>query len=258
MTQIWPSKTPYIKTYRLPTPLLIYQLALIPGSLLTGFLLSPLLYLSRHIARRPVRRLRFPEEKQKHRRLLALGFYAGTVLIVGGLIGLWTRWCLGNRDPWVWAVLWLMEGRRKWTRPALLAYWAALGSLSVAGWNRQLARNRRYRHRPMGSAALDSVSAPASFDPSRLHASQGIQNSDPSTPATPIPDTGPLGLSFPNLPNLPNLPQLANGANVATDLLDAADKHVPTLTLNARRKFFHALTVVMFVPGIALDVRDCI
>lgn len=41
---------------------------------------------------------------------------------------------------------------------------------------------------------------------------------------------------------------------LATDLLDAADKHVPTLKLNARRKFFHALTVVMFVPGVAFDV----
>jgi hypothetical protein len=50
----------------------------------------------------------------------------------------------------------------------------------------------------------------------------------------------------------------ANGVGVsavATDLLDAADKHVPTLSLNARRKFFHALAVVMFLPGVLLDVR---
>ncbi|GJE94508.1 dolichol kinase sec59 [Phanerochaete sordida] len=261
ISRILPSITPFIKTYRLPTPLLIYQLALIPGSLLTGFLLSPLLYLSRHIARRPVRRLRFPEEKQKHRRLLALGFYAGSVLIVGGLIGLWTRWCLGNRDPWIWGVFWLLEGRRPWARPALLAYWAALGSLSVAGWNRQLARNRRYRHRPMNSIVPEpGVVVPTSFDSSRLHSgTQAAALSDPSVPPSPSSETGPYGLSFPNLSNLPNLPnlsnlpQLANGANVATDLLDAADKHVPTLTLNARRKFFHGLAVLMFVPGVALD-----
>lgn len=58
--------------------------------------------------------------------------------------------------------------------------------------------------------------------------------------------------------NLPTLPNLPNGANVtmrATDLLDAADKHVPTLGLNARRKFFHALAVAMFLPGVALDVQ---
>jgi hypothetical protein len=66
-----------------------------------------------------------------------------------------------------------------------------------------------------------------------------------------------LGMTFPNLPNLPSLPNLTNGVSmthVATDLLDAADKHVPTLKLNARRKFFHGLAVVMLVPGVALDV----
>ncbi|XP_006459296.1 Tco6 SGD histidine kinase sensor protein [Agaricus bisporus var. bisporus H97] len=65
-----------------------------------------------------------------------------------------------------------------------------------------------------------------------------------------------LGMTFPNLPNLPSLPNLPNGVrvtHVATDLLDAADRHVPTLKLNARRKFFHGLAVVMFVPGVALD-----
>lgn len=43
-------------------------------------------------------------------------------------------------------------------------------------------------------------------------------------------------------------------SNVAMDWLDAADKHVPTLSVNARRKFFHALAVLMFIPGIAIDV----
>jgi dolichol kinase len=57
-----------------------------------------------------------------------------------------------------------------------------------------------------------------------------------------------LGLPFPTLPNGKNV------SDVATDLLDAADKHVPTLSLNARRKFFHALAVVMFLPGIIVDV----
>ena len=66
------------------------------------------------------------------------------------------------------------------------------------------------------------------------------------------------GLNFPNLiDNLPTLPNMPNGANVslrAADFLDAADKHVPTLSLNARRKFFHALAVAMFLPGVACDV----
>jgi hypothetical protein len=83
-------------------------------------------------------------------------------------------------------------------------------------------------------------------------AGAGAGQSDAGVPATQIFVTnttgGSLGLAFPNLSNLPN------GANVATDLLDAADKHVPTLSLNARRKFFHALAVVMFIPGVAFDV----
>jgi dolichol kinase len=228
--------------------------------------LSPLLYLSRHLARRPARRLKFPEEKPRQRRLLALGFYGGTLLIVGGLIGLWARWCLGNRDPWIWAVFWLLEGKTKWTRPALLAYWAALGSISVAGWNRQLARSRRYRTRSIITVTHEATVTPAPLTTETARAANAnaanvsLAN-DIRAPGSPAPETpNPLGLNFSNLPNLPNLsnlpnlPQLANGANVATELLDAADKHVPTLSLNARRKFFHVLAVVMFVPGVAVDV----
>lgn len=70
--------------------------------------------------------------------------------------------------------------------------------------------------------------------------------SNGSMPQSSLPATSTsLGLSFPNG---------ANVSNVATDWLDAANKRVPTLKLNARRKFFHALAVVMFVPGVALDV----
>lgn len=284
-SQLWPLTTPYIKTFRLPTPLLIFQIALIPGSLLTGFLLSPLLYLSRHIAQRPVRRLRFPQEKQKHRRLLALGFYSGTLLIVGGLIGLWTRWCLGGRDPWVYLIFWMLDGKNKWTRPALVAYWALLISLSVAGWTRQLARGKRRRQwnargsmQTANGVAGETLSAPTSprygmmsgqsgygatttiQSASQQSASVGAGGSaagpaelSDSASAAPGEGIAGYGIRLPNLPNLPDIPN-ANLANVATDLLDAADKRVPTLSVNARRKFFHALAVVMFVPGIAVDV----
>ena len=193
--------------------------------------------------------------------MLALGFYVGAVLIVGGLIGLWTRWLLGSRDPWVWALFWILGGKTKWSRPALLVYWAALGSISVAGWNRQLARSRRYRHRNVVNAAGDIVlNHHSTFDGAVRGTNAGhsssVEASDPSAPSTPPPESaGPLGLSFPNLPNLSNLPNGANMSNVAMDWLDAADKHVPTLSVNARRKFFHALAVLMFIPGIAIDVR---
>lgn len=238
--KLWPNKTPFIKTYRLPTPLLIFQVALIAGSLLTGFLLSPLLALSRHIAQRPVRRLKFPDEKPRHRRALAAGFYIGTIVIVAGLIGSWTWLCLGKRDPWLWAIFWIPQGKKKWTRPLLLGYWALLCSISVAGWNRQLSRSRRYK--PLN--AVNNLGDNGTLSASTIQTQKSTE--PPATTSTPG-----LGLGFANLPNLPNLP---NRTQVATELLDAADKHVPTLSINARRKFFHALAVVMFLPGVAIDV----
>ncbi|KAF8920229.1 hypothetical protein CPB85DRAFT_1429038 [Mucidula mucida] len=232
--RLWPLTTPFIKTYRVPTPLLIFQMALVAGSLFSGFLLSPILVLSRHIAQRPVRRLRLkPEDKLRQRRLLALGFYGGLFVIVVGVIGMWTRWCLGKRDPWLWVIFWLLEGRKKWSRPALLVYWALLGSLSVAGWSRQLARNRKFR--PWGVNG-ENLIVPGAVP---------IHTPPPPPPPDPVTGSGATPL--------PSPPILASGGSLATDLLDAADKHVPTLKLNARRKFFHALTVVMFVPGVAFD-----
>jgi dolichol kinase len=170
------------------------------------------------------------------------------VLIIGGLIGLWTRWCLGNRDPWLWVIFWVLEGRNQWSRPALLAYWGLLCSISVAGWNRQLARSRRYKSRGgTGETFIaNEATTSAVSTTSNSHALANGQLTD-SGPAPSSP--GPLTLTFPKLPNG------ANVSNAASDLMDAADKHVPTLGLNARRKFFHALAVAMFVPGIAYDVR---
>jgi len=212
--------------------------------------------------------MKYPEQKLRYRRLLALGFYAGTVIIVVGVIGTWTSWCLGKRNPWIWVIFWLLEGRKKWSRPALLVYWGLLGSLSVAGWTRQLARSRRFRAwnsagenlivPGAGStgSVLESTSSSPGTASGELPPMAPTNGQPPTFPLSPTVSTtsgvsGALGLTFPNLPNLPQLP---NGATVATDLLDAADKHVPTLRLNARRKFFHALTVVMFVPGVAFDV----
>jgi dolichol kinase len=244
---MWPVSTRLIKTYRLPTPLLIFQLALIMGSFTTGFLLSPLLVLSRHIAQRPVKRLRFPQEKQRHRRALAAAFYAGTVLIVGGLVGMWTRWCLDSRDPWLWVLWWLLEGKKWWTRPALLLYWGTLCSISVAGWNRQLARSRRYRPKNTSNAGNGDAAGTVDVQENVAERTDHAHIRD-NLPSTTCNGSGTLGLNFPNLPNGTNV------SNVAADLLDAADKHVPTLSINARRKFFHGLAVVMFLPGVIVDV----
>ncbi|KIY51824.1 hypothetical protein FISHEDRAFT_36430 [Fistulina hepatica ATCC 64428] len=231
IAKLWPVTTPFINTYRLPIPLLVFQIALIAGSFLVGFLLAPFLVLSRHVAQRPMRRLRRPEDKPRHRRFLALGFYIGSVLIIGGLIGMWARWCLGNRDPWLWVIFYIIEGARQWSRPALLIYWALLASISVAAWNRQLARSRRYRAKAVAS---ESVPSPWSADVVPPVSANGIASSFTAVNAAAL-----------------NLN--ANMTHVATDLLDAADKRVPILRLNARRKFFHALAVVMFLPGVTFD-----
>src|ERR1700748_3738418 len=113
--QVFYPNVAVIRTYRLPTPLLVFQHVLLPGSILIGFLLSPMLYLSRHIASRRFRH-RIPEEDLKwrrqnniQRRFLALGFYGFAALIVGGPIGLYTQWCLNRRNPWLWVLAWLLE-----------------------------------------------------------------------------------------------------------------------------------------------------
>lgn len=46
----------------------------------------------------------------------------------------------------------------------------------------------------------------------------------------------------------------ASLGGVASHMMDEMDQRLPVFSVNARRKFFHALAVVMFVPGIIFDV----
>lgn len=160
-----------------------------------------------------VHRLKRPSERLIQRKALALAFYTFAALIIGGLIGSWTRWCLGGHNPWLWTIFWIAEGK---TRPALLVYWAFLGTITVAAWSRQLMRSRKFQRSSM------TVPVDPSFAPD----------------APPSPQASTIGIK-----------------HVATDLFDAADRHVPTLSLNARRKSFHTLALVMFTPALAIDVR---
>ncbi|KAJ9106194.1 hypothetical protein QFC21_001338 [Naganishia friedmannii] len=205
------------------------RLALIPGSLLTGFLLSPLLVLSRKIAQKPAHRLRHPHEKELYRKALALGFYMGAAAICGGLIGFWVKWLLGWRDPWVWVAFWLTEGRHWWSRPILLAYWGLLAAISVGGWTRQL--NRARKRRAWSEATNTNGHSKISIHNSTAQAAMGTRQHSRKAGAVMDPGFG----------------------QVATQMLDAANQKLPVLSINARRKFFHALATVMFIPGIAID-----
>jgi hypothetical protein len=61
-------------------------------------------------------------------------------------------------------------------------------------------------------------------------------------------------------PTLPRTPsptidvKTAGLSGVASHMMDEMDQRLPVFSVNARRKFFHALAVVMFVPGIIVDV----
>ncbi|KAF7375160.1 Dolichol kinase [Mycena sanguinolenta] len=232
ISKIWPITTPYLKTYRLPTPLVVFQSALIGGPFLAGFLVAPFLVLSRHAAQTPIRRQRrqSPADALRTRKILAASAAGGVLLIVFGPLGLWTRWCLGNRDPWVWALRWVL-GRRR--RIALLGYWGALGSVSVAGWARQLARSRR----AAGMGAAVGVGLGSGMGGMGMSMSMGGMMGK-----------GPIAAAGNGTNDTPTTPTSALFA-VSGELLDRA----PTLGLNARRKFFHGLVVVMFIPGIAFD-----
>jgi dolichol kinase len=251
--------TSYVQTYRLPTPLLIFQLALIPGSFLTGILLSPLLVLSRHISQKPSHRLRFPEEKLLHRRYLALSFYTGTIVIVGGAVGMWTKWQLGWRDPWMWAIWWMAEGSRWWSRLGLLGYWGTLAAISVGGWELQLAKARKGRawisvgsNRNViavsPSPALTPVTGKNEIPASTTTSSLGVESARPASSTV-------TARSFAS-----TTASLTNGTTAGVEASSSTSRagrmmgKVPILSLNGRRKFFHGLAVLMFIPGIYIDV----
>lgn len=183
-----------------------------------GFLLSPLLYLSRHLAQRPLHRLRWPHKRDLHRRLLAGFFYVFAALFVGGALGLWVRWLLGQRDPWLWTIRFIVLGKHWWTRPGLIAYWLTCITGSIAGWQAVVSRAKRFR---TASSAIGK--------PFATQQHSGVaQSSANSTLAIPH--------------------------STARDVPLMKSKKTTHLSLNARRKFFHALAVIMYVPAIAIDV----
>ncbi|PWY97128.1 hypothetical protein BCV70DRAFT_81287 [Testicularia cyperi] len=240
VAKLLPVTTPYVKTFRRPTPLLIFQLALIVGTFMVGFLLSPLLYLSRNLAQKPTHRLRWPDKRDLHRRLLAGFFYLFATIYVVGVLGMWVRWMLVKRDPWIWTATFLLKGQKPWSRLALVGYWLLLVSVSISCWQAVVANAKRFRglgnsySRNHSSKASNAVNvAPASDAPG------GVEIAEPTKRNS--------GVHL-------NLNTLGGSASaLAKEHNTAAIKKAAHLSLNARRKFFHALAVALFVPGIALD-----
>ncbi|GAA5954161.1 hypothetical protein JCM21900_006948 [Sporobolomyces salmonicolor] len=272
---------PYIPpTFRSPTPVIAFQAVLIPGAFLSGFLLSPLLVISRHIASKPSHRLKWPTERERHRRLLALGVLIGLCTIVFLFLGAWAGWQLSSthrlRRPWLWALQFVYYGSsdgvllrdpsagwaRRWKRLLLCAYWGATIVSAVGGWQTHLVRARRIRMRN----GLE-VDRPAGAGKAKKDASGGNG-----------PGGGPKKLLGMGVPMPMSLGGGTSGASATTRTGDggnggsaspSASEQAPVMgrvgaesarqekavhaSLNMRRKFFHALAVLMFIPGIAID-----
>ncbi|CAO1635282.1 unnamed protein product [Parajaminaea phylloscopi] len=236
LAKLFPNSTLFLKTFRRATPLLIFQLALIVGTFFIGFLLSPLLYLSRHLAQKPVHRLRWPHKRDLHRRLLAGFFYLFAVAYIAGALGLWVRWLLGGRDPWIWTAYFVVSGQRWWTRPALIAHWVLCITASIAGWQAVVSRAKRFRSR---NTAPGTTSHKGNVPVKGSQASASVRGSH--------------GTGWGLAPGRASMIAHNRGGNAMNEALHSKVKKASHLSLNARRKFFHALAVVLYTPAIALD-----
>uniref|UniRef100_V5GRV4 dolichol kinase n=2 Tax=Kalmanozyma brasiliensis (strain GHG001) TaxID=1365824 RepID=V5GRV4_KALBG len=302
VAKLLPVTTPYVKTFRRPTPLLIFQLALIVGTFMIGFMLSPLLYLSRNLAQKPTHRLRWPDKRDLHRRLLAAFFYLFATLYVVGVLGMWVRWLLVRRDPWLWAVSFMLQGTKPWSRPVLVGYWVVLISVSISCWQAVVANAKRFRglgnsyHRtmlgskmPIGAAAANSSAAQLKMQQQQQQQINSAAPSDVVLSVSPN-SHAPGGVAATPVVVDPASAEANGGSDadhvngsavtgsesntnakrasgvqlklstfggtaslLAKEHNTAAVKKASHLSLNARRKFFHALAVMLFIPGIALD-----
>ncbi|SPC66302.1 related to SEC59 - Dolichol kinase [Ustilago sp. UG-2017b] len=313
VAKLLPVTTPYVKTFRRPTPLLIFQLALIVGTFIVGFLLSPLLYLSRNLAQKPTHRLRWPDKRDLHRRLLAAFFYLFAAIYVVGVLGMWVRWLLVRRDPWLWTLSFMLKGAKPWSRPVLVTYWVLLISISISCWQAVVSNAKRFRslansyNRPMlGPKPPNSTSAAGkSAAELKQQQQQTQQQLSQATPTNVVLSVSPNSHAPGGVEVIPEgldgsgsgekvsgngtqngmavngsagsgvsggqgesgntnskrgvgvnlkLSTLSGSASLlAKEHNTAAIKKASYLSLNARRKFFHALAVLLFLPGIALD-----
>lgn len=226
MVRLVPS---YVSLYlREPTVLLVFHMALIVGMLLVGLVLSPLLVLSRNLARRPTHRLRWPDKRNLHRRLLAMGFFVLSVTLVLGVLGPWVSWQLGGRNPWLYVIRFTLQGPTWWSRWALVGYWGVLCNIALLSI--QLMVNRVWQFATVG----DQVKTPP--------VTRGAV-----APATSAPRRAPTATQ-----RAGSMAAARFASRVEPDEGTSLGPQV-AVSVNGRRKFFHALAVFLFVPGLAWD-----
>lgn len=213
---------------REPTVLLVYHLALIVGMLLVGLVLSPLLVLSRNLARRPTHRLRWPDKRNLHRRLLAMGFFVLSIFLVLGVLGPWVSWQLGGRNPWLYVIRFTLQGPTWWSRWTLVGYWGLLCNIALLSI--QLMVNRVWQFATVGDQ---------------------VKTQPPTRAAAPLSTSAPR--------RVPTATQRAGSMAAARFACRTEPDESTSLgpqvavSVNGRRKFFHALAVLLFVPGLAWD-----
>lgn len=292
-------------TFRAPNALLVLQLALIVGTFSMGYLTSPLLYISRSLAQRPTHRLRWPEKRKGHRKILSASFYTLATIFIAAVLGPWTRWIL-HTNPWVWTLRFTLGlethasppgslGWRNWSASplALLAWWAGCLAATAIFW--ATATPGVFVAAGPGSAAgtykSASLSSTFSFWPWTRGGSPSLSHfgtrsrspfSSPSAPVHALPPEAGGMFSYPEHGaergkwTEAGAPMSASGdaAAVTMGLAGAGDKGKDEagtpgplstsnrskrpaiwLSLNAKRKFFHVLAIVMFIPGLLLNVR---
>lgn len=249
--------------------------------------MSPLLVISRHIAQKPSHRIKvsllsksayeclywtltlpfsmieskWPMERTRQRRLLAAGVFFGlSGIIIFGLGG-WSGWMLGGNllRPWTWAASFVVSGTdhsflsssplapttvtgwKRWKRLVLVAYWVGTIVVAVGGWQTRLVRARRIRMRKGEAGTLSSPSIALKSVGKKTSNTLGL---------------GGLGLSMGGGggEGKKDSSTLVGIGKVGAE--DAREEKRVHASLNMRRKFFHALAVTMFLPGIAIDVSS--
>lgn len=218
--------------FREPSAIVFGQLALIVGMLLIGLLTSPLLVLSRNLAQRPTHRLRWPHKRNLHRRLLALAFFVLSTVLVLCVFGPWLAWQLRKRSAWLYFARFMLQGPTWWSRFFLLGYWGILCNIALLSI--QLMVNRMWQYATVG----DQVKAPKRSS---------------------VNSAAPASAPIRTAPTATERASTLAATQFAERSRERADEEHTTLgprvavSVNGRRKFFHALAVLLFVPGIAWD-----